>query len=56
MMAAYLSLLDVYGAPTALDRVLATGDDTLGEALGRASLRQRARPERESASADEWEI
>ena len=56
MMAAYLSLLDVYGAPTALDRVLATGDDTLGEALGRASLRQRARPERESASEDEWEI
>ncbi|MBK81992.1 MAG: hypothetical protein CMQ43_13875 [Gammaproteobacteria bacterium] len=57
MVAAYLSVLDVLGQPTALDRVLAPGDDTLGEALARSALRQRARPERETAAAeDEWEI
>ena len=46
MVAAYLSVLDVLGQPTALDR-----------ALARSALRQRARPERETAAAeDEWEI
>lgn len=58
MVGAYLSLLDVFGLPTALDAVLAPGDDKLGEALGRSALRRRARPERaDSVSAeDEWEI
>jgi len=45
--------------PTAFDAVLAPGDDTLGEALARSALRQRARPERAgaaSAAEDEWEI
>ena len=63
-VAAYLSLLDVFGASTALDRVLAQGDDTLGEALSRSALRRRARPPRTRAgaeavatgAADEWEI
>ena len=52
---AYLSLLDVFGLPTAFDAVLAPGDDTLGEALGRSSLRQRARQPR-TEPEDEWEI
>jgi len=56
MIAAYLSLLDVFGAPTAFDSVLAPGDDTLGEALARSALRQRARRERDAPGADEWEI
>lgn len=58
MVAAYLSVLDVFGAPTAFDSVLAAGDDTLGEALARSALRQRARPERGGAtgSDDEWEL
>lgn len=62
MIAAYLSLLDVFGAPSAFDRVLAAGDDTLGEALARQALRQRAggaRRSRQAAAAgadDEWEI
>lgn len=58
MIAAYLSLLDVFGAPTAFDAVLAPGDDTLGEALARSAIRRRARPEREGTGAleDEWEI
>jgi transcriptional regulator with XRE-family HTH domain len=56
MIAAYLSLLDVFGAPTAFDAVLAPGDDTLGEALARSALRRRARREHEAAVADEWEI
>lgn len=60
-VAAYLSLLDVYGAPTAFDAVLAPGEDTLGEALGRSALRRRARPPRSGEAApapsqDEWEI
>jgi transcriptional regulator with XRE-family HTH domain len=56
MVTAYLSLLDVFGAPTAFDAVLAPGDDTLGEALARSALRQRARGERDATGADEWEI
>jgi transcriptional regulator with XRE-family HTH domain len=57
MMAAYLSLLDVFGAAQALDAVLAPGDDTLGEALARSALRRRARPERAiGQAAEEWEI
>lgn len=56
MVAAYLSLLDVFGAPTAFDAVLAPGEDTLGEALGRSALRRRARPPQEAPAADEWEI
>jgi|GEM_PF-1160864 len=58
-MAAYLALLDVYGLSTAFDRVLAAGDDRLGEALGRSAVRQRARQPGASAadeSFDEWEI
>jgi transcriptional regulator with XRE-family HTH domain len=55
-VAAYLSLLDVFGAATAFDKLLAAGEDTLGEALGRSALRQRARPERGAAAVDEWEI
>lgn len=57
MMAAFLSVLDVLGAPDALDDVLPPGADTLGEALARHALRRRARPERPSGGADEeWEI
>ena len=57
-MAAYLALLDVFGLPQAFDRVLAPGDDTLGEALGRAAVRRRARQPRPRAERveDEWEI
>jgi transcriptional regulator with XRE-family HTH domain len=43
---AYLALLDVFGLPTAMDRVIARGDDSLGEALGRNALRKRARSAR----------
>ncbi len=43
---AYLALLDVIGLPTAFDRVVAQGDDTLGEALGRNAMRKRARSPR----------
>ena len=56
MIGAYLSLLDVFGAQTAFDTVLAAGDDTLGEALSRHAARQRARPPREVVAEDEWEI
>jgi transcriptional regulator with XRE-family HTH domain len=51
---AYLALLDVIGLPTAFDRVVAQGDDTLGEALGRNALRKRARAPR--ATDDEFDI
>jgi len=54
-MGAYVSVLDVLGLPNAFDRVLATGDDTLGEALSRAALRRRAR-QPASGTDDEWEI
>ena len=54
-MGAYLSLLDVFGMPTALDRVMAPGEDTLGEALSRSATRRRARQPRPSTE-DEWEI
>ena len=47
---AYLALLDVLGLPTAFDRVIAPGDDTLGEALGRNAMRKRARAPRGSGS------
>lgn len=52
---AYLALLDVFGLPTAFDRVIAAGDDTLGEALGRNAMRKRARSTRESG-ADDFDI
>jgi len=54
-VAAYLALLDVFGLPTAIDRLLAPGDDTLGEALSSSSGRQRARAPGHK-SADEWEV
>ncbi len=52
---AYLALLDVLGLPTAFDRVIAPGDDTLGEALGRNALRKRARAPR-SLDNDDFDI
>jgi transcriptional regulator with XRE-family HTH domain len=52
-VAAYVALLDVFGLPTAFDRVMAPGDDTLGEALSEGSRRQRARPRN---SGDDWEL
>jgi transcriptional regulator with XRE-family HTH domain len=57
-MGAYLALLDVFGQPNAFDRVLAPGDDTLGEALGRAAVRRRARQPRSAGvdTQDEWEL
>ena len=55
-ISAYLSLLDVFGLPTAFNAIMAPGDDTLGEALSRSTLRQRARSPRSSASTDEWEL
>ena len=55
MVGAYLALLDVLGLPTALDRVIAPGDDTLGEALGRDAMRKRARAPR-AAGGDEFDI
>ena len=58
-MGAYLSLLDVYGLPTAFDKVLAAGADGLGEALSKNALRRRARqpsPTGGGQAEDEWEI
>jgi len=55
-VAAYLALLNLYGLPTAFDRVIARGDDQVGEALGRASLRQRAGTPRGGADEDEFEL
>lgn len=55
-IAAYLSLLDIYGMPVALDQVFAPGQDTLGEALASAQLRLRAGGERSTGAADEWEF
>ncbi len=52
---AYLALLDVLGLPTAFDRVIAPGDDTLGEALGRNTLRKRARVPR-ALDNDDFDI
>ena len=52
---AYLALLDVFGLPTAFDRVIGPGDDTLGEALGRNALRKRARAPR-AADSDGFDI
>ena len=52
--AAYLALLDVYGLPRAFDALLGPGDDTIGEALWRATGRQRARSK--AATEDEWEL
>ena len=52
---AYLALLDVLGLPTAFDRVIAQGDDTLGEALGRNAMRKRARGAR-VIDTDEFDI
>lgn len=52
-VAAYLALLDVYGLPSALDQVIAPGDDSLGESLSRTHLRQRASQPR---NQDEWEL
>jgi len=55
-VAAYLALLNLYGLPTAFDRVIARGDDRVGEALGRASLRRRAGSPRGGVDDDEFEI
>jgi transcriptional regulator with XRE-family HTH domain len=52
---AYAALLDVFGLPTAFDRVIARGDDTLGEALGRDAVRKRARTPGATA-VDEFDI
>ena len=53
---AYLALLDVLGLPTAFDRVIARGDDTLGEAVARAATRRRAGSERRQRHTDEWDL
>lgn len=54
---AYLSLLDVFGLPTSFDQVIAPGSDSLGEALARTAVRQRAGSPRGTAGKDEeWEI
>ena len=53
---AYLSVLDVFGLPKAFDRVIAAGDDTLGEALGRNAIRRRARGTNRTRAEEEWEI
>ena len=53
-VAAYLALLDIFGLSTALDNVLAEGQDTLGEALARNNPRQRAREPKKAE--DEWEF
>jgi transcriptional regulator with XRE-family HTH domain len=57
-MSAYLALLDIFGLATAFDRVLAAGDDSLGDALSRSATRQRARQPRNDSHSeqDEWEI
>ncbi len=52
---AYLSMLDIFGLPTAFDRVIAAGDDAIGDALSRSATRRRASTSRQSAK-DEWEI
>ena len=52
---AYVALLDVLGLPTAFDRVIARGDDTLGEALGRNAMRKRAHVPR-APDDDEFDI
>ncbi len=52
---AYLSILDVFGLPMAFDSVMVAGADTLGEALSRHSLRQRARSAN-SSGGDDWEL
>lgn len=52
-VAAYVALLDVFGLPNALDKVLAAGDDTLGEALAERGRRQRART---PSAVDDWEL
>lgn len=54
-VAAYVALLDVFGMPAAFDRVLAAGDDTLGEALASRGGRQRARAPNAERGA-EWEL
>ena len=54
-VAAYVALLDVFGMPAAFDRVLAPGDDTLGEALAARGGRQRARGPAVERTA-EWEL
>lgn len=54
-VSAYLALLDVFAQSTALDRVMAPGQDTLGEALARSNTRSRARQPR-PVQSDEWEI
>ncbi len=53
---AYLSILDVFGLPTAFDRLIAPGDDLLGEALGRNSIRRRARTASDPRAGEDWEI
>ena len=53
---AYLSLLDVFGLPTAFNRVLAPGDDRIGDSLARSATRQRAGGTRQRAVDDDWEI
>ena len=64
-MGAYLSLLDVFGLPTAFDAVVAAGEDSIGEALSRSQTRRRARSPgtrtpgsrgRSGTGNDEWEI
>ncbi len=52
---AYLSMLDVFGLPMGFDGVMVAGEDTLGEALSRHALRQRARSA-QSSGEDDWEI
>jgi transcriptional regulator with XRE-family HTH domain len=52
---AYLTLLDVFGLPRAFDRLIAAGDDSLGESLGRSALRRRA-SQPGAGTTDEWEI
>ncbi len=54
-VAAYVALLDIFGLPAALDRVLALGDDMLGEALSESGSRKRARAPGDGR-ADEWEL
>ncbi len=51
-VAAYIALLDVFGLPTAIDALIAPGDDTIGEALANRGRRQRARAE----TSQEWDL
>ncbi len=53
---AYLALLDLYGVAHGLDRLLADGDDPIGEALARSNQRQRARDSGTAAAEDEWDF